>query len=197
MEKHAKVLASLQRMVDEGQYYEAHQRYRTTATRALKGKDGDGAIQVLFAGSTALLKTGREQLHSAVDLALYMVEASVQNETPVDRESRARVTQIVSMISIDTTTKETRKVSEALRKKLMDRAIDWTRKTGGGPGGDSELHHAFGLVFQREHNYLMAERHFLQGLEPSAEALGEMLYTWSLEDDRKRRASYAARAVFG
>ncbi|KAF9997337.1 hypothetical protein BGZ79_008961 [Entomortierella chlamydospora] len=84
----AKVLQKLEKSVGAGNYYEAHQMYRTVANRYVKAQNYKDAIDLLHSGSLLLLK--HNQAGSGADLGLYLIEVYNLDKVPVTEESREK-----------------------------------------------------------------------------------------------------------
>ncbi|KAG0054785.1 hypothetical protein BGZ83_010461 [Gryganskiella cystojenkinii] len=179
----AKVLQKLEKSVGEGNYYEAHQMYRTVANRYVKAQNYKDAIDLLHSGSLLLLK--HKQTGSGTDLALYLVEVYNLDKVPVSEESRDRIFDLAELMDAE----------NSQRKSFLQSAISWSSSNGEYKNGDPLLHHFFGLIFWREKEYGQAESHLLVGTQESAEALGLVLYEWSELEPSHDKGAYLARGV--
>ncbi|CAB4434396.1 unnamed protein product [Rhizophagus irregularis] len=178
-----KVLDKLKVSVEEGNYYEAHQMYRTVCRRYIKQKKYMSAIDLLYSGAETLLK--HKQTGSGIDLSLYLIDAYNEEQMSVTEESRARIIQLLELFPHN----------EPGRKRFIDVAISWTVKFGENPAGDPELHHFVGELFWKDKMYHEAEPHFLAGNAESSKSYGKMLAEWSGKDHPSKRGAYIARAV--
>ncbi|RIB14577.1 hypothetical protein C2G38_1973012 [Gigaspora rosea] len=178
-----KVLEKLKESVENGNYYEAHQMYRTVCRRYIKQKKYSRAIDLLFSGAQTLLK--HKQTGSGVDLSLYLIDAYNDEEMVVNEESRARIIQLLSLFPSD----------EPGRKRFIDSAVSWSVKFGENPAGDPELHHFIAEILHKDKMYSEAEPHFLAGTTESSQSYGKMLVEWSDQDQPSKRGAYIARAV--
>lgn len=120
--------------IDDKQYYEAQQQIRTLATRQIKAKDYDGAVDLLFTGSKALLEAG--QGGSGADLALFLLEVFRMSERHCDGSSRALIMQLAGSYP----------QGDPLRRRFTSEAIRWSCDDAH-PLGDAELHHFFGSLY--------------------------------------------------
>ncbi|KAH8832180.1 cytoplasmic protein [Flagelloscypha sp. PMI_526] len=147
--------------------YEAHQKARTFASRYIKSKQYDTAIDVLFQSSRELLKTG--QVGSGVDLVGFLLEAYEAKGEKVGDESRNRLTQLISLVGSE----------GSWRKTVIDKSIAWSIKHGDHPGGDPDLTHYIGQLLYKEGSYDLAEPHLLaSGTRDSARLLAESYIHW-------------------
>ncbi|KAI8050558.1 hypothetical protein BDF22DRAFT_695597 [Syncephalis plumigaleata] len=87
----SKVLLKLKKSVEAGDYYEAHQMYRTVCNRHVKGKQYDKAIELLSSGATILLE--HKQYSSGLDLSNYLLDVYMQASKPVTKETLAMAIQ--------------------------------------------------------------------------------------------------------
>jgi hypothetical protein len=178
-----RTLKKLVRSVESGNYYEAHQMYRTIANRHMKAKQYNDAISLLYSGSLQLLK--HKQTGSGADLALYLVEAYNSAGVAVDAESLGRIVDILDIFPPE----------ESQRIPYIKASVAWTQKHGEFPGGDPELHHYIGSVLWNEQNHPVAEQHFLAGTPSSATSLGHLEYEWATINDAPDKGLYLVRAV--
>ncbi|KAL1919758.1 uncharacterized protein VTP21DRAFT_1689 [Calcarisporiella thermophila] len=177
-------LEKLKKSVENGNYYEAHQMYRTVCNRYVKQSKYADAIELLFSGSVTLLKHG--QSGSGADLARYLVEAYTGGQIEVNNESRKRIFEILEIMPSE----------EPGRKIFIQEAIAWSAKFGENPNGDSEFHHFLGNLLWKEKNFQEAERHFLLGTDESGRLLGSLLFEWAEFDNNiVHAANYLAPAV--
>ncbi|OZJ02585.1 hypothetical protein BZG36_03650 [Bifiguratus adelaidae] len=174
----------LQKSVEDGNYYEAHQMYRTVARRYLAQEKYAPAIELLYSGAGLLLKHG--QGGSGSDLSVYMLDAYEQGNVKVDEESLERVIALLHAYP----------PGEAGRKKFIQRAVTWSQKYGDVPTGDPELHDHIGTVLWKEKNYAEAEKHLLDGTDDSATKLGQLELEWATKERSDDAGAFIARAVF-
>ncbi|KAG0224787.1 hypothetical protein BGW41_004960 [Actinomortierella wolfii] len=182
----ARVLKKLEKSVQDGNYYEAHQMYRTVANRYVKSHTYDEAIELLYSGSMLLLK--KEQFGSGTDLATYVVEVYTLAKVPVTDQSRDRIFDMADLMGKEVTQ----------RKKFLQNAIRhvfWSASNSQYPNGDPLLQHYLGLKFWKEKDYAQAEAHLLVGTQESAEALGLALFEWSEQEPKHDKGAYLLRGV--
>lgn len=179
-----KTRARLEKRIEEGAYYEAHQQLRVVSQRYVKAKDYNAAIEILFSGAQALLKAG--QGSSGCDLCLLLIEVFKSSNSAPTAALRAQIMQLITLINSE----------EPGRKRVINETIAWTSKHGEFPAGDPELHHFVGHLFAKEDNVYEAEKHLIVGTRDSAQVLTDMLYEWYKEDEPQTAPTYIARAVF-
>ncbi|CAG8696903.1 2834_t:CDS:2 [Cetraspora pellucida] len=196
-----KVLEKLKESVENGNYYEAHQMYRTVCRRTYLSLrlvlllcSETSNKHLLYSGAQTLLK--HKQTGSGVDLSLYLIDAYNDEEMAVNDESRARIIQLLLLFPSD----------EPGRKRFIDSAvrasnhlhfshISWSVKFGENPAGDPELHHFVAELLYKDKMYSEAEPHFLAGTAESSKVYGRMLAEWSSQDHPSKIGAYIARAV--
>eukprot|EP01135_Chromosphaera_perkinsii_P010272 Nk52_evm14s2085 gene=Nk52_evmTU14s2085 len=86
------VIAKLERNIANGQYYEAHQMYRTVYYRLKSQGKVQECYSLLLSGATRLLQHGEET--SGSDLAMLLVALYVEVREKVNGEALERVTTI-------------------------------------------------------------------------------------------------------
>jgi hypothetical protein len=178
-----KTRARLEKRIEEGAYYEAHQQLRVVSQRYIKAHNYDAAIDILCSGAEALLKAGQNS--SGCDLCLMLVGVYKTGSLAPSATSRARLIQLISLIPPE----------EPGRKRFINEAIAWSSKHGEYPAGDPELHHFIGKLLAQEDDTYEAEKHLVVGTKESAETFADMLYEWYTEDEPHTAPIYAARAV--
>ncbi|KAI1293455.1 hypothetical protein EDD11_008353 [Mortierella claussenii] len=179
----AKVLQKLEKSVGDGNYYEAHQMYRTVANRYVKAHSYKDAINLLHSGSLLLLK--HKQAGSGTDLALYLIEIYNLDKVPVTEESRDRIFDLADLMDAE----------NSQRKQFLQSAISWSASNSEYKNGDPLLQHYIGLLFWKEKDYNQAEAHLLVGTQESAEALGLVLFQWSELEPSHDKGAYLLRGV--
>lgn len=177
-DKSEKTLARLNKRIQDGDYYEAHQLYRTIFARHLKTEQYQQAIDIAYQGGVTLNQ--HQQHSSASDMGLLLLDAYTQGAIPLSDESKKRILDIFKGF----------RPGEPTKIKFMKAAIRWSAKYGGPKSGDPELRHAFGFSYWQEKNYTSAQDQFLHGTEESAKAMGQMLYDISITEGYKSEQEY-------
>ncbi|CAO3672083.1 unnamed protein product [Rhizopus stolonifer] len=90
-----KTLQKLRESVNGGNYYEAHQMYRTVARRYNKQHKYGDTIHLLHDGAVLLLQ--HKQNGSGSDLANYMLDTYKLAQLPVDETSLDRIVEILNL----------------------------------------------------------------------------------------------------
>ncbi|XP_054282144.1 Golgi to ER traffic protein 4 homolog [Macrosteles quadrilineatus] len=145
-----RVLAKLENSVKNGNYYEAHQMYRTLYFRYLTTKKYTELKELLFEGAKLLLR--HDQQTSGADLANLFIDVLVKSETEPSDEFFSKIAQLFSMIRPEVAEREV-----FLGSALRWSALHNTHCANGHPS----LHQAFAQIFWREKNFVLARYHFL------------------------------------
>ncbi|KAJ1819217.1 hypothetical protein LPJ75_001235, partial [Coemansia sp. RSA 2598] len=175
-------LNSLRENLTEGNYYEGHQELRAVASRFVKQKKHDRAIQFLYLGALELCQYN--QWGSVADLSTFMINIYIEEKIPVTLENKERVYDILEKLSQAT----------EYYPRVYESAIQWTVAEMGGVG-DPQMHHFVGCVLRNKGRYQEAEQHFLVGTPESPGALGTMLAEWALKTDATDYGLFVARGV--
>ncbi|MBW0482654.1 hypothetical protein O181_022369 [Austropuccinia psidii MF-1] len=190
----ARTLKSIQNLVDQQEWYAAHQKYRTSAARLLKSTESSSlqdAISLLFEGSRLLLERG--QTGSGTDLGLMLIrDVYVAKKVPYGPEEKNKLLNLIALVG----------PSNNWRKTLIDAAIAWSADAGECPTGDSALHLAVGETLFKENQLPSAVVHLLSACSrDAAKVLSSVMWTWSKEDksclDGSALGRYAAMGVLG
>ncbi|POY76561.1 hypothetical protein BMF94_0346 [Rhodotorula taiwanensis] len=190
--------------LSSGDFYSAHQKARTTATRLLApprrnpppagtvlpyDTKAQEAAETLWDAARKLLENGQQG--SGVDLATMLVQdVWTARDVGCDKEERAKIIQLIALTGR----------SGAWRKTLTDAVFAWTSKTGSGPAGDVEIHEYLGETLYKELDYEQASLHLLVcPTQDAARTLANVLFDWhKLDPDSPPESSvgrYAARGV--
>lgn len=107
----SRVLAKLELSIQSGNYYEAHQMYRTLYFRYLSQKRYDDCLELLFKGALRLLIC--EQYGSGADLGLLVVDTLEKQKHGADLEVWIqRLGLLISKINPNIVERETLLVSK-------------------------------------------------------------------------------------
>ncbi|KAI7856724.1 hypothetical protein BDC45DRAFT_566800 [Circinella umbellata] len=179
-----KTLQKLKDSVSSGNYYEAHQMYRTVARRYNKQQKYTKSIHLLHDGAVSLMQ--HKQYASGSDLANYMLDTYNLGNIAVDEKTLDRVVELLSLYPSD----------EPGRKTFIHNAFSWTQKHGEYREGDPELHDYVGTMYYHEQRYGLAEEHLLVGTDQSAVTLGKVAASWAKSEDASSPGLYIGRVVF-
>ncbi|SCZ88724.1 BZ3501_MvSof-1269-A2-R1_Chr10-2g02646 [Microbotryum saponariae] len=197
-------------LLDAGDYYGAHQKARTSATRLLapprrtatpappSSKNASSAEPLPFdskaqQASELLWQASRKlmeqaQIGSGVDLAIYLLDIYKTRNVGCGPEERAKMLQLIALTG----------PAGAWRKTLTDNIFSWSSKTGVAESGDPEIHLYLGQLLYKEQKYHNASLHLLLvPTQDSARTLAEVMFAWSQLDPSGLNGlgRYAARAT--
>lgn len=165
-----RVLSKLRKSVEDGNYYEAHQMYRTLYFRYLGQERYGDLLKLLYDGSLLLFE--HQQTSSGADLAKLFVEVLLKAKTKVEKDVVEKVADL--MAKIPPTAPE--------RQAVLMLALNWsetqnpeTKKFEGHP----QLHQAVANMYWRETNYHMARYHFIRS--DDMKSFGSMLVEVQVE----------------
>ncbi|KAG4301241.1 hypothetical protein PCANB_002435 [Pneumocystis canis] len=185
------------KIVDEQQYYEAHQFLRTIVNRYVKMGQYERSIDLLYLSSKRLFDAG--QFASGGDLALYMIKIYHIIKLKPDAMNKARIYDLLRLS----------RPEEPTRKRMIHEALAWSGRYGNIPVGDLELHYEIGKIFTEgidlinekvakyiEDNLFEAEKHLVLGENNSFELLMNLLCGYFDQDTFNTIPLYTSRAVF-
>uniref|UniRef100_A0A8C9T2X6 Golgi to ER traffic protein 4 homolog n=1 Tax=Scleropages formosus TaxID=113540 RepID=A0A8C9T2X6_SCLFO len=161
-----RVEGKLRASVEKGDYYEAHQMYRTLFFRYMSQAKHVEARELMYNG--ALLFFSYNQQNSAADLSMLVLESLEKSETKVTEEILVKMHLIKLFSLMDPNSPE--------RVAFVSRAIKWS--TGGsGKLGHPKLHQLLALTLWKEQNYSESRYHFLHSSD--GEGCAQMLVEYS------------------
>ncbi|KZC13777.1 PREDICTED: Golgi to ER traffic protein 4 homolog [Dufourea novaeangliae] len=150
-----RVLAKLEASINSGNYYEAHQMYRTLYFRYLGQKKYSELLDLLYNGSTILLQ--HEQYASGADLGILFVNVLTQSGTEPSQNYFEKIRSLFSLMN----------PSSPERDTFVQSALRWSIKNTEYKTGHPDLHQKVAQVFWREKNYIMARQHFIHSRDGS------------------------------
>ncbi|TRY58966.1 hypothetical protein DNTS_033934 [Danionella cerebrum] len=159
-----RVEGKLRASVERGDYYEAHQMYRTLFFRYLSQSKHPEARELMYHG--ALLFFSYNQQNSASDLSMLVLESLEKSEARVDDETLEHLAKLFSLM--DSNSPE--------RVAFVSRAIKWS-SIGTGKLGNPKLHQLLALTLWKEQNYSESRYHFLRSSD--GEGCAQMLVEYS------------------
>uniref|UniRef100_A0A915B8Z6 Golgi to ER traffic protein 4 homolog n=2 Tax=Parascaris univalens TaxID=6257 RepID=A0A915B8Z6_PARUN len=162
--------------LESGDYYEAHQIYRTLYYRMSAQGKWQQLQDLLYNGAIKLLDVNEPT--SAVDLAELFVESLQQSNMPVSSATLDRFEQLFTrlppVLEKDTTVDGNR---VDRRNELLSRALKWTMSVGEKKRyrekGHPEFHARVAKILWHEGNYVAARNHFI--LSDDAEKFASFL----------------------
>jgi len=161
-----RVLAKLQRSIEAGNYYEAHQMYKTLYFRYSNQEKYAEAIDLLYDGAMKLSQHGQHQ--SAADLCMLLVETLKKADDDVDEAYIDKLGELFSVLRPD----------QIERENFLNAALQWSsKKEKSYKSGHPSLHSKFGECLWKEKNYAQARFHLIHS--HSGESCGLMLVEYS------------------
>ncbi|KAF6199400.1 hypothetical protein GE061_007426 [Apolygus lucorum] len=149
-----RVISKIENNIRNGNFYEAHQMYKTLYFRFMAQKKYLELLNSLYDGASLLLE--HDQQGSGVDLGLLYIDVLVKSKTPVNDEYIKNVGKLFSLINAN--------VPE--RDSFLSAAVRWC-------DGAPLLHQSVAQTYWKEKNYVMARKHFLRSYDGSS--FGTML----------------------
>ncbi|KAK0090639.1 hypothetical protein PV325_009382 [Microctonus aethiopoides] len=146
-----RVLRKLEASVNSGNYYEAHQMYRTLYFRYLGQKKYSDLLELLYNGAILLLQ--RDQHTSGADLGILYIDVLNKAEIVASTIYFDQIKKLFSIMKAETPERET----------FLHNAVRWSMKHTNCKWGHPELHTMIAQVFWQEENYAMARKHFVYG----------------------------------
>uniref|UniRef100_A0A1Q3F7M2 Putative golgi family to er traffic protein 4 n=1 Tax=Culex tarsalis TaxID=7177 RepID=A0A1Q3F7M2_CULTA len=159
----ARVLAKLESSIETGNYYEAHQMYRTLYFRYLSQRNYEQLLELLYKGSLTLLN--HEQHTSGADLGLLIVDTLEKAAKP-EEEAEQWMQKLAVLLS-----KIPQNVVE--RETLLVKAVKWSATVCKSQVGHPLMHKLIAQIMWNEDNLAQARHHFL--LSKDGSGCGHML----------------------
>ncbi|XP_012494516.1 PREDICTED: Golgi to ER traffic protein 4 homolog isoform X1 [Propithecus coquereli] len=159
-----RVEGKLRASVEKGDYYEAHQMYRTLFFRYMSQSRHIEARELMYSG--ALLFFSHSQQNSAADLSMLVLESLEKAEVEVTNELLENLAKVFSLM--DPNSPE--------RVAFVSRALKWS-SGGSGKLGHPRLHQLLALTLWKEQNYCESRYHFLHSAD--GEGCAHMLVEYS------------------
>eukprot|EP00127_Corallochytrium_limacisporum_P001915 Clim_evm70s88 gene=Clim_evmTU70s88 len=179
-----KTLKKAQTKLDNEEFYEAHQVYRTVYHRYKAAGSFKEAIELGYRGALALLEV--EQWTSGGDLALLVTEGYQNLGLPVDDEMKNRLLSLFKASKKDTVE----------RRRLFHQSIQWSIKCGRNTRGDEDLQYWAGKIEGDSGNFSTAMEHLIMGGDEGAAQLVQVLIAWSQAANPDEYDMILAKAVF-
>ncbi|KAI4871922.1 hypothetical protein NFI96_021138 [Prochilodus magdalenae] len=159
-----RVEGKLRASVERGDYYEAHQMYRTLFFRYMAQAKYAEARELMYNG--ALLFFSYNQQNSAADLSMLVLETLEKSEAKVEEDILEHLVKLFSQMD----------PNSAERVAFVSRALKWS--TGGsGKLGHPKLHQLLAVTLWKEQNYSESRYHFLRSSD--GEGCAQMLVEYS------------------
>jgi len=165
----SKVEGKLEKSIQDGQYYEAQQMYKTLYFRYTSQKKYSDVISLLTNG--AINQLTHHHWNEGTELALLLLSTYNQLHTKVTQESLEPIIKMSSLYDGNSEDANTAKQS------LLQAAIKWTAAEGENKQGEPVLHNLCAESYWRQGSHAKAQKHFLRGNQP--ELFAQMLAEWA------------------
>uniref|UniRef100_A0A8D0E461 Guided entry of tail-anchored proteins factor 4 n=1 Tax=Salvator merianae TaxID=96440 RepID=A0A8D0E461_SALMN len=159
-----RVEGKLRASVEKGDYYEAHQMYRTLFFRYMSQGKHVEARELMYSG--ALLFFSHNQQNSAADLSMLVLESLEKSDAKVTDELLENLSKLFSLM--DQNSPE--------RVAFVSRALKWS-SGGSGKLGHPKFHQLLAITLWKEQNYCESRYHFLHSTD--GEGCANMLVEYS------------------
>lgn len=164
----SKIVAKLQKRLNDHEYYEAHQLYRTLCFRYCAQEKYDKAIDLLMNGALALLEAN--QASSGADLAVLLVTTMEKTNVSVTSDIIMKLAALHRLMPED----------NIERPNYVSAVLRWAEKNSpslvSSPSSSSAsevcasssltacslLHNEFGITYWNERNFARARYHFIR-----------------------------------
>ncbi|XP_005175665.1 Golgi to ER traffic protein 4 homolog [Musca domestica] len=147
----SRVLAKLDSSIESGNYYEAHQMYRTLYFRYTAQQKFDECLELLYNGALKLIS--KQQETSGADLGLLLLDTlEKRGNSKKDGDLWVeRIGNIITCLNAGCVERET----------LINRSIKWSAEVSGNYPGDPALYKILANVFWSEGNTELARRYYM------------------------------------
>lgn len=148
-----RVLNKLRASVNEGNYYEAHQMYRTLYFRYLNQKKYSDLLELLYDGAHLFFE--KEKQASGLDLTNLFIDTLEKSNTPPSSSIFHKLIKLLERVPADT----------SQRDQVINSTLRWSSKSKSKVIGHPSLHESIAKMFWREKNYILARYHFLHSTD--------------------------------
>lgn len=151
-----RIMGKLKTSIELGNFYEAHQMYRTLYFRYISLKKYEELLCLLYDG--AVLFLNHNQHNSGSDLAILFVEALNTAEKQVTDEYINKLGQLFAMMIADSPE----------RMAFLAAALRWSSKQQDGVNyttGHPRLHQSVAVTLWKEKNYPQSRYHFIHSTD--------------------------------
>lgn len=147
----SRILNKLENSVKAGDYYEAHQMYRTLYFRYLGQKKYDELLDMMYEGAQLFLN--HDQQGSGADLSILLIDVLEKSENTDVNKWVPKLTNLFSKISHSVPERDT----------FLVNAIRWSKQDT--ELGHPLLHQIVAQVYWNEKNYVQARHHYLRSYD--------------------------------
>jgi len=144
-----KVLLKLENSIQNGNYYEAHQMYKTIYFRYLGQKRYIDLIHLLYNGSLLLLQ--HEQYTSGADLGILLIDVLKKSQQKPSEDFFEKLMNLFFLMN----------PLSPEREIFVQNAVKWSACSSSFKTGHPDLHRKLAHIYWKEKNYNSAKSHFL------------------------------------
>jgi len=166
----------LEKSVEDGQFYEAQQMYKTIYSREAKTNTPESIVSIQkLLTSGACIMLSHDYVNEGVELGLLLLQTYKTNHIKPSKETLDVIAKILAVYKPPAQGEEENKTFDNFIKE----SIRWTVSEGEKKEGDPTLHNLFGMFYWKIKQFGKAQKHFLRGTEPSKFA--DMLIEWATQ----------------
>ncbi|XP_067936092.1 Golgi to ER traffic protein 4 homolog [Watersipora subatra] len=144
----SRIVSKLESSIANGNYYEAHQLYKTLSHRLTSKQKHGEAINYLYTGACMLLRN--KQIESGADLAMTLLDVLNKLDSDSKLQYISKLSSIHALIPPDAVE----------RRQFVSKSIKCT-KTATCTAGSPEFHKALAITLWQEKSLHAAQYHFL------------------------------------
>ncbi|GFO06780.1 Golgi to er traffic protein 4 homolog [Plakobranchus ocellatus] len=149
-----RVLAKCEACINAGNYYEAHQMFRTVYFRYNGQQKFTEAADLLYRGALILLR--HNQHSSGADLSLLFIDVLTKSKSTVTDTIIGQISTLFERMDPECPE----------RYPFLTKAINWSSKVNKNhKRGHPDLHQRFGVIFKQEQNYPQARYHYIHSCD--------------------------------
>ncbi|XP_050295515.1 Golgi to ER traffic protein 4 homolog [Anthonomus grandis grandis] len=177
----SRVLEKLENSIKNGEYYEAHQMYRTLYFRYLNQKKYKELKEMFYQGSMLFLDANQKA--SGADLGTLLVEVLDKSEDTNYEAWSPKLAAIFLKIG---------PLHATERESFLCKAVKWSAQ--GSTQGHPSLHQHIAKIYWDELNYVQARHHYV--LSEDGKSCGKLLIEFQLTKGFKSEVDlFVAQAV--
>lgn len=156
----SRVLGKLRASIEAGNFYEAHQMYRTLHFRYASQERYDDLLELLHDGALTMLAHG--QYSSGADLGLLLI-ATLETAPMPKAQQQHWVKQVAELVG---------KIKPTIveRETLLEKAMKWTGGIEPDRGLGMLMHRLVAQLLYREGNLAQARYHFMHSRDGTSSA---------------------------
>jgi hypothetical protein len=170
----------LERTLEEKDFYQALQIYKTLYVRNMSAHNISGAEELLVNGNKLLLE--QHQVEAATELSTLLFKHFIDQGIKLDNRSKEIVISLFRKYPVDL---------EAQKRKFISLTERWIAQHK--ENDASELYDIFAQEFESHKEYFESERHYIRGTSPIAYA--DMLVKWSSQVMQEEKDLIIVRSV--